>query len=92
MTQSTSREIDLSELAIDRVGNGEPTIQPHRNVLSRYVLPTILIVGFLSLAAWASRDVVFPPRSVSVVPVFSTNATVQVEGVRLFQAAGWIEP
>jgi RND family efflux transporter MFP subunit len=55
-------------------------------------LPLILILGFLSLVAWASRDLVFPPREVTVTPVFSTTAKVQLEGTPLFKAAGWIEP
>jgi len=56
------------------------------------VLPLMLIFGFLSLVAWASRDLIFPPKSVTVVPVFSTTAEVRQEGTPLFQAAGWIEP
>jgi RND family efflux transporter MFP subunit len=46
----------------------------------------------MSLVAWASRDVVFPPRPVEVVLVLATNAASQREGTPLFQAAGWIEP
>lgn len=87
-----SNDVDLRELAIDRGGTGEPSIRTQRHVLTRYVLPLVLISGFLSLVAWASRDLMFPPRPVTVVPVFSTTADVRQEGARLFKAAGWIEP
>lgn len=88
-------EIDLRGLAIDR-GSGSPNqgsqLKTRRNLLTRYVLPFILVLGFLLLVGWASRDVLFPPRPVSVVPVFSTLAEVRIEGTPLFKAAGWIEP
>jgi len=51
-----------------------------------------LVAGFLMLVAWAARDAVLPPRSVTVVPVLSTTAKVQQGGTPLFQAAGWVEP
>lgn len=87
-----SNEVDLRELAIDRGDTGRPSIKTRRHILTRYVLPLILILGFLSLVAWASRDVVFPPTPVTVVPVFSTTSEVRQEGTPLFRAAGWIEP
>lgn len=84
--------VDLRELAIDRGGAAETGIRPRRHVLTRYVLPLVLVLGFLSLVAWASRDLMFPPKAVTVVPVFSTTAEVRNEGTPLFNAAGWIEP
>jgi len=82
-------EVDLSQLAIDR-GN-RPGPGARRHLLTRYVLPAILVGGFVALIAWMARDLVFPPRSVTVVPVFATHAASQREGTRLFEAAGWIE-
>ena len=82
----------FEELAIDRGGTGQPSIRTRRHLLTRYVLPLVLILGFLSLMAWASRDLIFPPQPVTVVPVFSTTAEVRQEGTPLFKAAGWIEP
>lgn len=87
-----STDVDLRELAVDRSGTGQPSIKTRQHVLTRYVLPLILIIGFLSLVAWASRDLMFPPKPVTVVPVFSTTAEVRQEGTPLFNAAGWIEP
>ena len=85
-------EVDLGQLAIDRGGTSRPRTKARAHLLTRYILPLILILGFLSLVAWASRDVVFPPRPVTVVPVFSTTSEIRQEGTPLFQAAGWIEP
>lgn len=87
-----NREVDLRQLVIDRSEETGPTLKPRRRVLSRYVLPGLLLLGFLGLLGWASWDVVFPPRPVTVVPVLATRASMQREGTPLFQAAGWIEP
>ncbi len=87
-----SASVDLRELAIDRGPASRATVRTRRRLMTRYVLPLLLICGFLSLVAWASWDMLFPPRLVTVVPVFSTTADVQPSGAPLFQAAGWIEP
>lgn len=85
--------VDIKQLAVDRSGaaQAKPVRRP-RHVLSRYVIPGALVAGFAALIAWASRDALSPPTPVWVVPVLSTQATVQNEGTPLFQAAGWIEP
>ena len=87
-----SNTVDLRELAIDRGDTAQPKLRTRRHLMTRYVLPLVLVVGFLSLVAWASRDFVFPPKSVTVIPVITTTAEVQQEGTPLFKAAGWIEP
>ena len=87
-----SNEVDLRELAIDRGAAVKHSVRSPRHMLTRYLLPALLILGFLSLVAWASRDLVFPPKPVTVVPVFSTSAETMQEGTPLFKAAGWIEP
>lgn len=84
--------VDLTELAIDRGGANGPGMKLRRHVLTRYVLPLLLTLGFLSLVAWASRDILFPPRPVTVLPVLATMAEFRQEGTPLFNAAGWIEP
>ena len=78
-------EVDLRELAIDRGGAGIG-MRTRRHVLTRYVLPLALVFGFLSLVAWAARDYVFPPKVVTVVPVFSPTADVRQAGTPLFNA------
>jgi len=84
--------VDLRELAIDRSSSGQSAIKNRRHVLTRYVLPLILIFGFLWLVAWASRDIIFPPKSVTVMSVVVMTGEVQKANTPLFKAAGWIEP
>lgn len=88
----TSNDIDLRDLAVDRKDRNHQSLRARRSILSRYVLPAAMLAGFLTLVAWAAKDVLLPPRPVTVVPVFSTTAKVQRAGTALFQAAGWIEP
>ncbi|MFK7821007.1 MAG: HlyD family efflux transporter periplasmic adaptor subunit [Planctomycetaceae bacterium] len=82
--------VDLRELAVDRT-----SVQPakaRRSLLTRYVLPVVLLLGFMALVGWSARDYLFPPKSVTVIPVYSTTSEIRQEGAVLFQAAGWIEP
>ena len=88
----TSNDIDLRDLAVDRGDITRQTLRARRSILSRYILPAAMLAGFLALVSWAARDILLPPRSVTVVPVFSTTAKLQRAGTPLFQAAGWIEP
>jgi RND family efflux transporter MFP subunit len=87
-----SAEVDIKQLAIVREAREAPALRPRRHVLSRYVIPGVLLVGFLGLVAWAARDAVSPPAPVWVTPVLASQAHAQHEGTPLFQAAGWIEP
>lgn len=84
--------VDLSQLAIDRSEPSSTRFRAKRNLLTRYVLPGMLIAGFFAMVAWSARDLVFPPREVRVVPVMVTQAEMRASGTPLFQAAGWIEP
>ncbi len=85
-------DVDLRGLAIERGDTRPSKVQSRRHLLTRYVLPSLLLLGFLSLVGWAARDLVFPPKPVTVMPVISTTATVRQEGTPLFKAAGWVEP
>lgn len=85
-------QVDLSQLAVDRTSAPQNRIQLRRHVLTRCVLPGLLIVGFASLVLWSARDTFFPPREVQVIPVLVAESQVQSEGTELFNAAGWIEP
>ncbi len=86
--------VDLSQLALPRQNAtaGARHVDPRRHLLSRYVVPGSLLVGVATLIMWATRDFVFPPRPVTVLPVLASRAMNQLEGTPLFQAAGWIEP
>ncbi|MAI33531.1 MAG: efflux RND transporter periplasmic adaptor subunit [Rubripirellula sp.] len=88
----TSNDVDLRDLAVDRGNRDRQALRARRNIFSRYILPGALIAGFLALVAWAARDILLPPRFVTVVPVLSTTAKAQLGGTTLFQAAGWVEP
>ncbi len=61
-------------------------------MLTRYVLPGTVLLGFAALFGWAGRDSFLPSTPVTVVPVLTTRAEAQQAGTPLFQAAGWVEP
>ena len=84
-------DVDLSQLALDRT-ESSGRLQRRQNIITRYVLPGLLVLGFSLLVAWTARDWVFPPKSVEVIPVLATQAMVRTEGTPLFKAAGWVEP
>lgn len=85
-------QVDLSQLALDR--SAPPQLRGHTRfrLLTRYLLPGILLIGFAALIAYASRDLIFPPQPVTVMPVIVSQAQVRSAGTPLFQAAGWVEP
>ena len=85
-------EVDLSQLAVDRTQTNNIGIRTRRHVLTRYVLPGLLIGGFVALMTWAVWDKVFPAKPVRVVPVLAMQSQSRAEGTELFNAAGWIEP
>lgn len=84
--------VDLSQLAIDRSPSPSAPARSGRNLVTRYLLPGLLILGFAGLVAWSARDLLFPPLEVQVVPVLATHSKIQAEGTELFNAAGWVEP
>jgi len=86
-------QVDLSQLALDR--SAPPSrLRGHTRfrLLTRYLLPGTLLVGFAALLLYAARDLVFPPQPVTVMPVIVSQAQVRHAGTPLFQAAGWVEP
>jgi HlyD family secretion protein len=87
-----SAEVDIKQLAIVRDESAPRKRLGRRHLLSRYVIPGVLVAGFAALLVWTLRDSIWPPRVVSVVPVFAAQSSAQSEGTPLFQAAGWIEP
>lgn len=87
-----SAKLDLRELAVDRPQAAASGPKRRKPMLSRYVIPGVILVGFVSLLAWAARDQFLPRKQVTVVPVVIARAEVQQAGTPLFQAAGWIEP
>lgn len=87
-----STPLDLSQLAVDRDQPSKATVKVRRSWLTRYILPLGILVGFLSLFAWAARDSFLPAKSITITPVVVSRAEIKQEGMPLFQAAGWVEP
>ena len=87
-----SAEVDIKQLAIVRDESAPRKRLGRRHLLSRYVIPGVLVAGFAGLLVWTLRDSIWPPHVVSVVPVVAAQSSAQSEGTPLFQAAGWIEP
>ena len=85
-------DVDLTQLAIDRSDSASSGGRARQRLLTRYVLPAGLLVGFLSLVGWSTREMLFPPKAVTVLPVLAAEAQIHAEGSPLFKAAGWIEP
>lgn len=84
-------EIDLQQLAVDRGGAAPPSARQRRPIISRYIVPGVVVCGFLGMLGWAARDRFVSSTKVTVVPVVVTRAEMQQAGTPLFQAAGWIE-
>lgn len=85
-------DVDLKQLAIDRTGSAEQRMSRRPHLLTRYVLPGLLLTCFAVLVVWSSWDLLFPPKPVKVTPVLATQSEVRRAGTSLFKAAGWIEP
>ena len=85
-------QVDLSQLAVNRVTPSREATTRRRNWLSRWLIPGLIVGGFVSVTAWSLRDRLLPSQSVTVVPVVLAKAEVHQSGTPLFQAAGWIEP
>ncbi|MFP6751722.1 MAG: HlyD family efflux transporter periplasmic adaptor subunit [Pirellulaceae bacterium] len=85
-------DIDLKQLAVDREDSTTTSIKPQRSYLSRYMVPGLLVLGFVAIIVWALRDVLMPGTPVTVIPVHVSQVQNQQQGTPLFKAAGWVEP
>ncbi len=107
-------EIDLKSISGTVPGDrrssgadrGSALVAPPRRILTRYVLPMLLLAGFAGVGVLAFRDTLQRPVEVQVVlpvplaePVATVgggNASVKSAPIQskrtLFQAPGWIEP
>jgi HlyD family secretion protein len=94
-SEPVAGRLDLRQLAVDR-GTGAPSERAAARVrlglLTRYVVPGGLLLGFLGLLAWSARGSLLPSRPVTIMPVLSARTEVQQAGTPLFQCAGWVEP
>ncbi len=87
-----SNPLDLRQLVVDRSGAKAVNRNPRRHLVTRYVIPLGIILGFGSLIAWSARESLLSSTPVTVVPVVLTRVEVHQSGTPLFQAAGWVEP
>lgn len=91
-----TNQVDLRQLAVDRNGPTlarAPAPSRRRHLLTRLVLPGVLLAGFAVLIISAARDTLSPPRPVTVLPViWSQGVGHQSADTPLFRAAGWVEP
>jgi RND family efflux transporter MFP subunit len=89
-------KVDLRQLAVRRDDIPcAPSITRgrHRRLLTRFVLPTLLLAGFATLLAAAAWERLRSPRPVTVLPVILSRAEMeQPGGTPMFRAAGWVEP
>jgi RND family efflux transporter MFP subunit len=85
--------VDLRQLAVRRDAPPPPARRRQRTqVLTRYLLPGGVLLGFAAVLGFAFRDSLLSSRPVTVVPVRTTRGEVQRSGAPLFHAAGWVEP
>src|SRR5262245_15014851 len=89
--------VDLSQLAVRRDAPAGPVTEVpsvrRRHLLTRVVLPVLLLLGFLVLIGYALRETLSPPRAVTVVPVIASRTAMDAPpDTPLFRAAGWVEP
>lgn len=82
--------VDLQQLKVDRPSVVER--RALRSMLSRYVVPGAIAMGFIILLAVASKDRLLSRRTVRTVPVVVTRAESRQPAAPLFQAPGWVEP
>jgi RND family efflux transporter MFP subunit len=83
--------LDLRQLTVTREGAIAPARLRRRSISTRYVLPGVILLGFLGVLVWATGDSLVPRKAVTVLPVLATRAEVQQGGTPLFQSAGWVE-
>src|SRR5437667_8044645 len=84
--------VDLRQLAVRRDLPSSHEPGRRRHLVTRYLLPGLVLLGFLGVSGWAARESFLPSQPVTVVPVVTTRAEIQQGGTPLFQAAGWVEP
>src|SRR5690349_17805597 len=85
-------QLDLSRLALERPTIPSQHSRNHGKWLTRYVVPGVLLIGFIALFAWATRDRLVGAKEVTIVPVVTKRSSASAEGTPLFKAAGWVEP
>lgn len=81
--------VDLQELVNQP---RQPRMAPRTPWMTRYVLPSGLVLGFAMMAAWSVRGSLARATPVTVVPVLTSTGVAIAADTPLFRSAGWIEP
>jgi RND family efflux transporter MFP subunit len=85
--------VDLRQLAVRREPAApQPLASSRSHLVTRYLIPAGVLLGFAAVFAWAARDSLVSGQPVTVVPVLASRAAVEQGGTALFQSAGWVEP
>ncbi len=84
--------VNLRELAFEPPPRAMGQTRRSRALLTRYVLPLVILSGFAATVVWSLRDSLWRAKPVTVVPVLASRTEVVTSNTPLFQAAGWIEP
>jgi len=85
----------LSTLTRASTGPGVTIPMPSRRLLTRLVLPAVVVLAALALLAYAARETLLPALAVTTAPVVlkvggDSGATEALPG-EIVQAPGWIE-
>src|SRR5437879_3394018 len=80
--------VDLRQLAVRRDLPAEPARRRH--FVTRYLLPGVVLLGFLGVSGWAARESFLPSQPVTVVPVVTTRAEVQPGGTPPTRSCNWL--
>lgn len=89
-----SVQVDLSQLATPRAAL-RPSVVGQRGRfvwITRYLIPLILLAGFVGTLTYTFRESFWSARPVTVVPVMAMRAEVTEGEAAIFQSAGWVEP
>lgn len=84
--------VDLRQLAFEPALRTPVPARHYRSLLTLYVLPLIILSGFVATVIWSLRDSLWRAKLVTVIPVIASRSEVAASNSPLFQAAGWVEP
>jgi HlyD family secretion protein len=92
LTPPSISQVDLSAFATDQQTPKYSKLVYRKPRLLKWFLVALLSLGLMAILGIAMEPLLFPPHSVTVVPVIATRSEVHTVGTVVFQAAGWIEP
>jgi multidrug efflux pump subunit AcrA (membrane-fusion protein) len=85
-------QVDLRQLAQPRGANVIHRSGAGWRVVTRYLLPLMLLAGFAGALAYSFRDLFSHGKPVRVIPVMAVRTEISESEAPLFRSAGWVEP